>query len=140
MAGRPSSFSDRTDQGPLHLCVSQDAAHNWLSSAVADFPLELSVLGSLINSHLRNHREAFNMHQMPSLSRESRSPSKLTAVCVLPCPHSLTQGNGTWVGKGWISMCDSEAVVCSCRVGGARRMHHALISLSLSLFLFGFSR
>lgn len=38
----------------------------------------LCVLGSLINRHLRNCREVFNMHQIPSLAEKSDSLSSLS--------------------------------------------------------------
>lgn len=90
-------FGDCTDYAHQPLCITQNATHNWLFffSAVEDSPLDSSVLGSLINRHLRNRREAFNMHQIPPLSRESHSVSKL---CIPPCPHSLTTGE--W-SLGW---------------------------------------
>lgn len=44
----------------------------------------LCILGSLINRHLRNCREAFNMHQITFTGTEIDSVSSVSAVCIPP--------------------------------------------------------
>lgn len=54
------------------LCLSKEAFHDLLFSPRNGtfFLGALYALGSLINRHLRNCREAFNMHQIPSLAEK----------------------------------------------------------------------